>query len=110
MITMICSVPGVEMSVTVSTTVSWLTLTKVVARLTPFTCTAEVGVNPAPLIVTVTGVLPGGTAVGFKELMTGTGYTIAIELAGAVPPPGAGFETAICADPTEATSVASRTI
>ena len=52
--------------------------------------------------------VPQTAEVGLSELTIGTGYTMAMEIAAEVPPPGAGFTTATCADPTAATSLASR--
>lgn len=69
-------------------------LTAIVGLVDPFHSTAEFDSNPVPVTVIVAG-LPGTTYRGEIHEMTGTGLFTVNVTAAEVPPPGAGFCTAI---------------
>ena len=72
-ITVICAVPPVEISMALTKIVRRVELTNFVARVVPLNCTTEDGAKPAPLTDKVKPVPPAKTAAGFSEVIVGTG-------------------------------------
>lgn len=87
------AVPAVAISAAVIAAVSCVALTKVVVRLPPFHCTAEVFRKLLPFTVSVNAAAPAVAELGRREPSTGTGVVMLNCTAFDVPPPGAGFAT-----------------
>jgi len=81
-------------------------LTKVAAWVALFHVTVLVGTKPVPVIVSVEPAAAVVTVLGAIPEICGLGLLMARAAALDVPPPGVGFTTATCADPTAATSPA----
>lgn len=81
-------------SAALSATCNTVVLATVVARAEEFHNATEFDSNPVPVIVIVAE-LPGGTNRGEIAVITATGLFTLNVAAGEVPPPGAGFCTAI---------------
>lgn len=84
------------------TAVNVVELTYVVARfVTPkkFARTTDVGMNPTPVMVNVTGGAPTTADVGVIELADGLGLFTATETDPDVPPPGGGLTAVTTAVP-----------
>ena len=91
--------------------VSWVALTKVVVRFTPFQRTVEADTKPLPVTVSVNAGPPWSALLGESVESTGTGLREvmakgkALEVYPAAPP-GAGLNTVTCAVPAAARSLA----
>ena len=90
--------------------VSWVLLTNVVGRATPFHWTIEVLRKFVPVTVSGKAIPPAATLVGASAVIAGTGlfpagFTVN-GLAADEPPPGAGVKTVTCAAVTVVTSLA----
>src|SRR5690606_39614408 len=67
----------------------------------PFQRTTELSMKFVPVTVSVSASLPASALDGSSIVIVGTGFTAGLivkVLAAEVPPPGAGFDTATCAD------------
>src|SRR5919108_211594 len=94
------------MSAAVMAAVSWVTLTKVVARGAPFHCTVLSRTKPLPVAVSVKAAPPAVAVVGDTDVSVGTGLLIENVCAADVPPPGVGVTTLTTALPAAAMSAA----
>lgn len=70
--------------------VSFVELTKVVERLTPFTRTTDVGTKFVPVTVRVSAAPAAVAVVGLMLVSVGTGLLTLNAIAELVPPPGVG--------------------
>jgi hypothetical protein len=86
--------PWFARSAAVRATCNTVVLTTMVGRGDAFHNTTELDSNPVPVIVIVAG-LPGGTIRGEIAVITAAGLFTSNVAAAEVPPPGAGFCTAI---------------
>ena len=75
--TAILSVPAFAISAAVMAIVSCVLLTKVVVRLIPLTCAAEVATKPVPLSVRLKAALPAVTVAGSMLARVGAGLLLA---------------------------------
>jgi hypothetical protein len=81
-------------------------LTHKVASAVPFHSTTDDGTKPVPVTSSVWVVDPATTLAGFTAVITGGGlFTVKVVVA-ELPPPGAGLNTVIAAEPPSARSVA----
>ena len=80
-------------------------LTKVVARLEPFTWTTELGMKLVPMRINVNPPLPAVTLSGEMPEIVGCGLLTA-KVSDHTPPPGPGLTTEIEGNAAEATSLA----
>ena len=76
MITVTVAVPANSRSLASTCAVSWLVLTKVVARSAPFHCTIAVLVNAPPLIVIVNPAAPAIADGGESPMIEGMAVTL----------------------------------
>lgn len=104
---MMDALPTVAISAAVAAHFNWDEFTYVVAQSIPFHCTTDVVINPIPFTTSVNAGPPTITVDGTKNEITGGGLTIvSVWVVLEDPPPGAGFDTPICAVPTKPRSPA----
>src|SRR5438552_3985267 len=87
--------PGAVKSAAVIWAVNFAALTNVVRRSLPLKRTIEPLMRPVPLTVSVNSPAPAIATVGEKLTIEGVGLMTERGSVADVPPPGAGFETAI---------------
>ena len=106
--TVMGTVRAVAMSPAPMTTVSCVALTKVVWRVSPLKRTTELLMKFVPVTVIVKFAPPAEIEFGFNAVSVGTGLPVVMLKGRAfdAPPPGAGFNTVICAVPALAMSAA----
>jgi hypothetical protein len=104
--TVMLGVPALAMSAARMPAVSWVALTKLVVRLTPFTRTTDVGTKPVPVTVRVKAGPPCEALLGESVESVGAGLLTLRGSADVVPPPGAGVTTVMLGVPALAISVA----
>ncbi len=71
--TVTCALPWVPMSLAGIAAVTWLALTNVVVRATPFQRTCEVGTKLLPFTVSVNAAPPAAVLGGASDVSAGTG-------------------------------------
>ena len=100
------AVPAVATSFARICAWSWVLLTRVVVRLTPFQRTTDALLKFVPVATSVNAALPATALVGEIELSVGAGLLIVNVEAPEVPPPGVGLKTVTGAVPAVAMSAA----
>src|SRR5262249_57313345 len=93
--------PAVVRSLAGMLAVSWVALTKVVARGLPFHCTTDAAMKLVPVTVRVKPGPPWKALLGASAVSAGTGLTAVMVKVRAfeTPPPGAGLSTVMGAEP-----------
>src|SRR5205823_3926649 len=108
--TFTCGVPATAMSAAAIVTVNCVGETYVVVRAAPFHRTTEPDTKFVPVTVSASPEPPTAAVAGLSAVVVGTGLlgAVIVKVCGFdVPPPGAGLNTATCAVPTVARSVAA---
>lgn len=99
------SPPAIAWSAAESVANSFVELTKLVERASPFTCTIVVGTNPVPVTVSrVEPAVPATTVLGETDIVPGVGLFTASDAELDTPPPGPGFTAVMASIPALARS------